>query len=75
MSPSRRAALEGAQWRTASYTQAQGQCVEVAPGHDRVVGIRDSKNRTGGTHTVGLGTWDAFILGIKQDRFQVNQGV
>lgn len=69
MSPSRRAALDGAQWRTASYTQAQGQCVEVAPGCDQVVGIRDSKNRTGGTHAVERHTWDTFIQAVKRDRF------
>lgn len=69
MSPSRRAALKGARWRTASYTQAQGQCVEVAPGRDQVVGIRDSKNRTAGTHAVERPTWDTFIRAVKQDRF------
>lgn len=70
MSPSRRAALEGARWRTASYTQAQGECVEVAPGRDQVVGIRDSKNRTGGTHAVERGTWDAFVRAVKADSFR-----
>ena len=70
MRASRRAALEGARWRTASYTQAQGQCVEVAPGRDQVVGIRDSKNRTRGFHAVGRHAWDAFVKAVKYDSFR-----
>ncbi|GIG64876.1 DUF397 domain-containing protein [Phytomonospora endophytica] len=58
-----------ASWRksTRSSGGGNGQCVEVAC-KDAVVGIRDSKNRSGATYpvlAVDASTWSGFIGEIK----------
>jgi Domain of unknown function (DUF397) len=57
--------LSNARWRTSSYTE-QGNCVEVAfvPG---LVGVRDTKNRAGGTLAFTENAWRAFT-GLEHDK-------
>lgn len=47
--------LVGAEWRKSSFSE-QGGCVEVTlvPG---IVGVRDTKNRIGGTLTFPESAW------------------
>ncbi|MEV4922563.1 DUF397 domain-containing protein [Streptomyces roseoverticillatus] len=59
-------------WRKSSYSAGDGgDCVEVArrpnraPVHIRDVHIRDSKNPTGPTLTVGYSTWSSFLGHVK----------
>jgi uncharacterized protein DUF397 len=44
-----------------------GNCVEVCGGRDghRVIGVRDTKNRGGGTLMFDHQTWDEFIRAVK----------
>jgi hypothetical protein len=52
-------------WRTASYSGANGgECVEVASAADTVI-VRDTKDRNGGTLSVPAGAWRAFIATMK----------
>jgi hypothetical protein len=51
-------------WRTASYTGGNGNCVEVADA-TRVVLVRDTKNREGGTLSIPADAWQAFTDGLK----------
>ena len=52
-------------WRTASYSGANGgECVEVASAADAVI-VRDTKNRSGGTLSVPASAWRAFIAAMK----------
>ena len=52
-------------WRTASYSRANGgECVEVASAANAVM-VRDTKNREGGTLSVPAGAWRAFIAEMK----------
>jgi hypothetical protein len=52
-------------WRTASYSGANGgECVEVASVADAVM-MRDTKDRNGGTLTVPASAWRAFIAATK----------
>jgi hypothetical protein len=52
-------------WRTASYSGANGgECVEVASAADAVI-VRDTKNRNGGTLTVPATAWRVFIAAMK----------
>jgi hypothetical protein len=52
-------------WRTASYSGANGgECVEVASAAEAVM-VRDTKNRDGGMLCVPASTWRAFIATIK----------
>ncbi|MFD9890580.1 DUF397 domain-containing protein [Amycolatopsis sp. NPDC059027] len=47
-------------WFKSSHSGSQGGCVEVAvaPG---IVGVRDTKDRQGGTLTVPAAAWSAFL--------------
>lgn len=61
--------LAGATWRKAKASGPNGgQCVEVGitPAR-RVVGVRDSKNRDGGTLVVTAEAWRAFIEMVATD--------
>ncbi|MGJ7909000.1 DUF397 domain-containing protein [Actinopolyspora sp. H202] len=51
-------------WRTSSYSDDIGQCVEVAL-TSRAVGIRDTKSRKGGTLTVTPAAWAGFLNHLK----------
>jgi hypothetical protein len=59
--------LPDASWRTSTRSGSQGDCVEVNDGKPGVVGVRDSKNRTGGTLVFPAAAWRAFIDGLKVD--------
>ncbi|OZM74757.1 DUF397 domain-containing protein [Amycolatopsis antarctica] len=49
-----------AAWRKSSHSGTQSECVEVAA--DRgLVGVRDTKDRDGGTLTVPAASWQAFL--------------
>lgn len=57
--------LRGADWITSSRSNGYGgACVEVALTAD-AVGVRDSKNRGGGTLVFGAAQWSSFLYGIK----------
>ena len=49
-----------AQWRTSSFSSEGADCVEVAYSAALAVGIRDSKNRTGGLLLASVPAWEAF---------------
>jgi hypothetical protein len=52
-------------WRTASYSGANGgECVEVAT-TDEAVLVRDTKNRAGATLSVPANAWQTFIAAMK----------
>jgi hypothetical protein len=51
-------------WRTASYTGGNGNCVEVGD-TARVVLVRDTKDRQGGTLAVPAEAWQAFMRKLK----------
>ena len=52
-------------WRTASYSGANGgECVEVASTADAVI-VRDTKNRNGGMLSVPASAWRAFVAAMK----------
>ena len=52
-------------WRTASYSGANGgECVEVAS-TDSAVMVRDTKDRDGGTLSVPASAWRAFLSAVR----------
>jgi Domain of unknown function (DUF397) len=62
--PHTAAALQGAIWRTSSYSGTQGNCVEIALNLNSVVAVRDSKDRGGSVLTFTPHAWQAFIRRI-----------
>ncbi|MFC8528443.1 DUF397 domain-containing protein [Nocardia sp. NPDC057227] len=59
----------GLTFRKSTYSQAEGECVEVAeaPNGDRYV--RDSKNPDAGTLHFTAGEWTAFKRGVLSGEF------
>ncbi|MEV5544428.1 DUF397 domain-containing protein [Saccharopolyspora shandongensis] len=55
-------------WRKSSYSGVEGDCVEVrsAPG---LVGVRDTKDRDGGTLVFSRSQWAAFVSGLRDRRW------
>jgi hypothetical protein len=51
-------------WRKASYSNGQGDCVEVGNPTGSVA-VRDTTDRAGGTLTFTAQVWQAFTDGLK----------
>ncbi|GAB0106833.1 DUF397 domain-containing protein [Nocardia sp. JMUB6875] len=62
--------LSEANWFKSTYSQPQGECVEVAFLPDSRVGVRDSKNPTGPAHIFPPHAWDAFTEAVRSGRFE-----
>lgn len=58
--------LEEAHWCTSSYTSNAAACVEVAR-TPSAVGVRDTKDRSGGTLVFDRSRWASFLRSIKGD--------
>lgn len=56
--------LAGADWYKSSFSQADGDCVEVAHVAD-VVGVRDSKDVTGPVLVFAPAVWNAFTRAVR----------
>ncbi|GAB3559707.1 hypothetical protein J2S53_003998 [Actinopolyspora lacussalsi] len=54
-------------WHASSYSGNTGNCVEVGNAVN-VVGVRDTKDRDGGTLVVDSTAWTSFVDAIKSDR-------
>ncbi|MGW0433387.1 DUF397 domain-containing protein [Micromonospora sp. NPDC003197] len=57
--------LTGARWRKSTRSNGSGgACVEVADNLSDVVGVRDSKDRTGPVLVFGPAAWRAFVADV-----------
>lgn len=61
--------LSGARWFKSSFSESNGQCVEIAHLNNGTVGMRDSKNPTGPTLTFTPTAWDTFLSATKDGEF------
>lgn len=58
--------LSSATWRKSSYSDGSGgNCLEVAPGFEAIVPVRDSKNPHGPKLAFRTAAWSAFIADVK----------
>jgi hypothetical protein len=63
--------LAGADWRTSSFSQDGGQCVETAFLPDGRVALRHSKDPDGSILIYTRREWDAFLKGAKDGEFDL----
>lgn len=63
--------LIGATWRTSSFSQSGGECVEAAFLPDGRVALRHSKDPDGSVLIYTRGEWDAFLKGAKDGEFDL----
>jgi hypothetical protein len=64
--------LSDAVWRKSTRSGNGGNsCVEVAKNLPDVVGVRDSKDRSGPALTFGSEAWTAFVAGVKDGEFDL----
>ncbi|WP_433755524.1 DUF397 domain-containing protein [Nocardia sp. CA-135398] len=61
--------LSGANWFKSSRSKDAQACVEVAHLNGGMVGVRDSKDRTGPALVFSPAEWDAFAAGVKEGEF------
>jgi Domain of unknown function (DUF397) len=59
-----------AAWRTSSYSNNGGACVEVADNLPGIVAVRDSKNRNGPILVLTPAGWREFTAGIRAGEFR-----
>jgi hypothetical protein len=55
-------------WRTSSYSGGQGNCLEVATRHhgNRVILVRDTKDRTGPVLRFSPAAWRRFAYQVRR---------
>ena len=56
--------IPAAAWRKSTYSNADGNCVEVAIG-PTAVAVRDSKDRTGPVLTFAATEWQEFLRSLR----------
>lgn len=59
--------VDVSKWRKSSHSGSNGGCVEVAVAPE-LVGVRDTKDRDGGTLLVPAAVWQAFVTALLADR-------
>jgi hypothetical protein len=56
------------QWRTARRSAGNGACVEVASVNGQMA-VRDSKDPDGSWLQYSQQSWQAFVVGLKNEKF------
>ncbi|WP_024802360.1 DUF397 domain-containing protein [Nocardia sp. BMG51109] len=59
----------GVEWFKSSYSGGDKECVEVAFLPDNLVGVRDSKARSGPALVFGAAEWSAFTAAASRGDF------
>ncbi|WUC01296.1 DUF397 domain-containing protein [Nocardia sp. NBC_00565] len=62
--------LSGTQWFKSRPQRHRGTVCGSSASRGRMVGVRDSKNRTGPALVFTPGEWDAFAAGVAAEEFE-----
>lgn len=57
-------------WRKATRSGEEANCVQIAPGADGTIGVRDSKNTAAGHLALSAAAWSSFITGVKAEELR-----
>ncbi|MFJ7907335.1 DUF397 domain-containing protein [Kitasatospora sp. NPDC096204] len=58
-----------ANWRKSTYSNGQGDCIEVAGGIAGIIPVRDSKDPDGPALVFSPEAWWAFVVGVRAGDF------
>ncbi|WP_049655479.1 DUF397 domain-containing protein [Kitasatospora sp. MY 5-36] len=61
--------VQRAVWRKSTYSNGQGDCIEVADGVAGVVPVRDSKDPHGLALAFTAEAWRSFVAGVQAGDF------
>ena len=61
--------LAGAQWRKSSFSNASGNCVEVAGLEDGSIAVRNSRDADGPALVYSRAEITAFLAGVRNGEF------
>ncbi|GAA3039881.1 DUF397 domain-containing protein [Kitasatospora sp. NPDC127116] len=61
--------IHQAVWRKSTYSNGQGNCIEVADGLASIVPVRDSKDPRGPVLSITPEAWQSFVAGIRAGDF------
>jgi hypothetical protein len=61
--------LTGARWRKSSFSNASGNCVEMAPLADGGVAMRNSRDAAGPALVYTRAEIEAFLAGVRNGEF------
>ncbi|MEU3566456.1 DUF397 domain-containing protein [Kitasatospora sp. NPDC006786] len=56
-------------WRKSTYSNGQGNCIEIADGLASIVPVRDSKDLHGPVLSFTPEAWRSFVAGIQAGDF------
>ncbi|GHF41115.1 hypothetical protein GCM10018790_18430 [Kitasatospora xanthocidica] len=59
-------------WRKSTYSNGDGDCVEVADGITGIIPVRDSKDPGGPILSFDANAWRAFVAGIQAGEFPIS---
>jgi hypothetical protein len=59
-------AMENISFRKSSYSNATGECVEVASYSPRLVAVRDSKDSAGSRLLCSAAGWQEFVTQVRE---------